>query len=187
MTTSEAEIGPYELEDYFSLSVIRSAGSLVLGRKTRGYGAGKLALPGGKDHYYLSELGIGLATGPQNASREIYEEVGLDIDPQLIARVGILYVSTEDDNKDVAIYEVTCRQASLTNTDELESVNWYPEDSLPYEEMPADYKLWLPSILAGYMVTAYLETDHDEILEGKLFRQQINPLGRLEQVLVEQS
>src|SRR5665213_268958 len=174
--------GPLESEDTFSLVVIRSAGSVLLGRKTRGYGTGKLVLPGGSDHYYLSSQGIGLVEGGHNASREVQEETGLTIDSSQIVQKGVLYIATEEDSKDVVIYETYADRIEPTSSAELESVAWFEETTLPYEEMPADYALWLPSLLTGCVITGFLETDHDEIVAGNIFIQQTNPLGRLQKL-----
>ena len=61
---------------------------------------------------------------------------------------------------------------------ELADLAWCSVEKLPYDEMPKDYKLWLPHILAGYAVNAFFETDSGP----KIFRQKLDTLGRMEEV-----
>lgn len=174
--------GPFDSADSFSLVVVRNSGDIVLGRKTRGYGAGKLVLPGGKDRYYLGDDGVALIPGIQDAEREVREELGVAIDPSDLRQLGMLHIATEDDNKDVKIFETHAERFPLSNSPELTDVRWHPTDRLPYADMPPDYRLWLPTVLADYAVTAFLKTDEDELLGGTVFRQQLHPLGRMEKV-----
>ncbi len=172
--------GPIESEDSFSLAVIQTRRRILLGRKSRGFAEGRLVLPGGKDHFYLSADGVSLTPGVFGASREVFEEAGLDIPPSAFRQVGMLHVATEEDNKDISIYTTTSSEAELKDSEELRDLSWIDIDELPYDEMPSDYKLWLPHILDGYAVNAYLETDQDRIMGGDVFRQKIDPLGRSE-------
>lgn len=179
--------GPLEADDQFNLTVVRSTGSIVMGRKLRGYGKGRLVLPGGKSHYYLGSGGIAIVPGPYDASRELFEETGIDTDVRSLSQVGLLNIATEEDIKSVAIYEAHTRKVALHNTAELTDLDWYAETSLPYNEMPKDYKLWLPHILAGYAVTAYFETYNDDLVDATIYRQQQNPLSRAERLAVDVS
>jgi 8-oxo-dGTP diphosphatase len=163
----------FEADDCFSLTVVRHAGSIALGRKTRGYGVGRLVLPGGKDRF-----------GPagslhENAAREVKEEIGVEA---AVKQVGVLHISTEADIKKVSLFEAWTKLPYLHPSEELSSPQWYPKDALPYEDMPADYAIWLPHIIAGYSVTAMLETNQDVVIGGMVIRQQQEPLGRAEQV-----
>lgn len=177
--------GPLDADDSFNLAVIRSAGGIVLGRKTRGYGTGRLVLPGGKDHYYISGEGIGIVPGVVDVSREVNEETGLDIDPKLFTQAAMLNVDTEDDIKSVAVYRAHSRQVPLTDSGEFADLDWYGTSDLPYDKMPEDYAHWLPHVLAGYAVTAFFDTYEEKLLGGTVYRQQQNPLGRLEMLAVE--
>lgn len=180
-----ASAGPLESEDSYSLTIVRGGGSIVLGRKAHGYGSGKLVLPGGKDRFYLGEYGIGLVPGRHNASREVFEETGLAIPPSALSEVGTLHIATEEDNKDVALYQATTERSKLCDSTELAEVAWHREDALPYSDMPADYSLWLPHVLSGSVVTAFLETLDERVVAGEIYRQQLSPLGRIEKLPVE--
>jgi len=179
--------GPLDSDDSYSLAVVRSAGGVALGRKTRGFGIGRLVLPGGKDRYYISGSGIGLVPGTVDVSREVFEETGLDIDPKLFTQAAMLALDTEDDTKTVAVYRAYCRQIPLKKSSEFSELDWYDEQRLPYDEMPPDYIQWLPHVLAGYAVTTFLETDNDELVGGMIYRQQLEPLNRAEMIPIELS
>lgn len=170
-----------ESEDSFTLGLIESENSFVLGRKTRGFGKNKLVLPGGKNHFYLSTLGIGKVTPVGNVAREIQEETGLFINPANLSLAATLHVSDYlDDTRTIHVLRATQQEIPLQPSDELNPIERYPKVDPPYEKMPADYELWLPHVLGGYTVTAFLETENNKIIESQIFRQQINPLGRME-------
>lgn len=181
----EIASGPIESDEIFNLVVVRSLGHIVLGQKTREYGSGSLVLPGGKERYYLNTNGVGILPGTYDASRELFEETGIDLNPSLLSEVGRLNIETEDDTRLVRVFMGTSRKIPLEGSSELAEVDWYPETSLPYDQMPRDYELWLPHVLAGYVVTAFLDTDQGELLDGRVFRQRINPLERAEMITVD--
>lgn len=176
--------GPFDAEDDFNLTVIRTAHSVLLGRKARGFGAGNLVLPGGKTRYYL---GTGMVVIPfeEEAAREALEETGLPISPSQLTQKGILHIADENDTKTVRLYEAMLPAATPATSTELSEIGWHPTDDLPYGEMPSDYKLWLPHLLAGYAVTAYLENNSDQLVAAQLFRQKLDPLERAEEVIVD--
>jgi 8-oxo-dGTP diphosphatase len=172
-----------EIEGHFSLAALVSDDKLLLGRKTRGYGRGKLVLPGGKDQYFMGNKNIDIFAGNRNAQREVLEETGLMIDSDRFRHAGVLYVATDDDNKDIQIYHTNTDHVEPDASSELIDPAWHPIDQLPYDEMPEDYRFWLPSILDGYVVIAFLETDiEDRLIAAQVMRQQIEPLGRLEEI-----
>ncbi|HSW74440.1 MAG TPA: hypothetical protein VLG16_01075 [Candidatus Saccharimonadales bacterium] len=183
----EVACEPIESDEIFNLIVVRSVGHIALGQKTRGYGRDKLVLPGGKERYCLSSSGVGILLGAYDASRELFEETGIDLDPSLLSEVGRLNIDTEDDTRLVKVLTGSSRKVPLKGDSELTGLDWYPEISLPYEKMPRDYGLWLPHVLAGYVVTAFLDTDEGELLGGHIFRQHIDPLERAELIPVDLS
>src|SRR4051812_20460816 len=116
-----------DAEDTFTLAVVRSTKGIIMGRKQRGYAAGKLVVPGGKNHYYLGATGVAMVPGSQNASRELYEETGVDVPSDSFQQRGILHVSDEEDNRDVWLFSVTSRAQQPTDSSELTDVHWIPE------------------------------------------------------------
>jgi 8-oxo-dGTP diphosphatase len=176
--------GPRDSDESFSLAVIRSAGGVILGRKTRGFGTGKLMLPGGKDRYFVSGNGVGLIPGRVDVAREVREETGLDIDPIEFEQRAVLHVYAPGSTRTITAYQAWAMQEPLQSTDELTPLEWHNEKTLPYDEMPDDYRHWLPHVLAGYAVTAFFNTTSGGHVGGKVFRQQLEPLGLLEEVPV---
>lgn len=174
--------GPFNSDEDFTLVVLRHQGNVAFGRKTRGFGEGKLVLPGGKTQYYLGPGGVSIKPLGSEASREVGEEIGLTLPGNSFSAVGMLAISSGYDERTIAILQAHLLAADVLHpTGELEDPLWIREDSLPYDEMPNDYQSWLPSILGGYSVAAFIEDDENQtpqVTHG--FRQKRNPLGRLE-------
>jgi len=169
-----------ESEDDLNLTLIRSEGAMLLGKKTRGYGEGKLVLPGGKSRHFVSSMGIGILPYDGEAAREATEESGISIVPGQLAQVAMLYVSTEEDTKIIRVYETHLSRTDVSASEEFSELSWQDEETLPYDNMPEDYRLWLPHVLAGYAVTGFFETDRDALVVTTLYRQRLQPLERAE-------
>lgn len=174
--------GPIEADDDFNLTVIRRDQQIVMGTKQHGFGAGKLVLPGGKTRYYLGESGLHLVPFGEEAAREASEETGLPISTAQLSQTGLLVVSDEDDTKTIRIYQVHLPEHMTVSSDELADIGWQHAGRLDYDQMPGDYRLWLPHIIAGYAVQAFIYSEKGHVVESEIFRQQIDPLGRLEKV-----
>lgn len=177
--------GLLEAEDDFNLTIVHCEDSILMGRKMRGFGKGKLVLPGGKTRYSIGESGIYIIPFEEEAAREATEETGIPLIGALFEQTGVLHIADEIDTRTIRIYKTRVVARTATHSDELSDLNWHPADALPYGEMPQDYGLWLPHILAGYAVTAFFETNSDQIVDAKIFRQRLNPLERAEEVFVE--
>ena len=169
-----------ESEDDFSLTLMRSEGAILLGKKTRGYGEGKFVLPGGKSRHFVSSMGVGILPYDGEAAREATEESGVSIVSDQLAQVAMLYVSTEEDTKTIRVYETYLPRTDVSASGEFSELGWQDERTLPYDNMPEDYRLWLPHVLAGYAVTGFFETDQDALVATTLYRQRLQPLGRAE-------
>lgn len=174
--------GPFEAKDDFNLTVVRTDSSVLMGRKTRGFGEGQLVLAGGKTRYYIRETGVAVLPFEDEAAREVGEETGISITSRRLAQKAMLYIADEQDTKIVRIYEARIPLEVPTASTELADLSWRSAEELPYEEMPDDYKLWLPHVLAGYAVTAFFETEAGAVVDASVFRQRLEPLGRLENV-----
>lgn len=173
-------------DESFSLSVVTNDNRIALGAKTRGFGSGRLVLPGGKNRYSIDASGICIVSGPVDASREVYEETGLDIDPSSFLHVARLNIDTEDDFRTISVYKAKSGNYPLIDTGELEGLTWHDVQALPYDKMPKDYRYWLPHVLAGYAVTAFFTTNYTDLVAAKIFRQQLEPIGRLEELPAEE-
>ena len=112
---------------------------VLLIRKKRGHGAGKINGPGGK-------LDAGESPA-QCAVRETFEETGIEaLDPQLAAIMR--FVDLEDDDWLGYVFVAPRHRGHLRETAEAVPA-WFAIDRIPFEEMWDDDRYWLPRILAG--------------------------------------
>lgn len=128
------------------LFVVRG-GQVLLIRKKRGLGAGKINGPGGR----VDEG----ETYAQCAVREVQEELGITVcDPQ---PRGELHFQFADG---LALYCVVFTGTEFTGTpiETDEAIpRWTPLDAIPYEEMWADDRHWLGRTLAGESFRAWFD------------------------------
>ncbi len=133
-------------------------GHLLMIRKKRGLGAGKINGPGGK-------LDPG-ETPVQAAVREVMEEVG--VTPHNPVERGRLRFEFVDGLKlQVHVFTAPDCTGTLTETDEALPL-WIPADAIPYGEMWADDEVWLPRMLDGEWVELCALFDGDRMLEHRL-------------------
>ncbi len=131
---------------------------VLLIRKKRGLGAGKINGPGGK----LDPGETPLAA----AVREVEEEVGLTpLDP--VARGLLRFQFADGLAMEVHPFTATAHRGTLTETDEAAPL-WAPVAALPYDEMWADDRHWLPAVLAGHNVDLWAVFDGDRMLDHRL-------------------
>jgi len=127
---------------------------VLLIRKKRGLGAGKINGPGGK-----TESG----ERPVDAAiRETCEEVGLE--PEDPVHYGTLrFAFTDGYCLEVHIYIAFTWHGVLVETEEAEPF-WVRKSEIPYENMWEDDRWWLPAILTGDHVEAEMAFDGDAML-----------------------
>lgn len=126
---------------------------VLLGRKLRGFGAGKIMAPGG--HVDDGE------TGAAAAIRELHEEVGVVVDPaQLSHRATIDFRFPTRPRWDavVGVYVGERWTGPVQGSDELEP-SWYDLDDLPFDRMWDDDRYWLPRVLRGERIDATITYD----------------------------
>ena len=115
---------------------------VLLIRKKRGHGAGKINGPGGK-------LDAG-ETPADCAVRETLEETGLSVqDPRLAALMR--FVELEGEDWLGYIFVASRYQGQPRETAEAVP-QWFSLSEIPYDEMWEDDRIWLPRILAGEIV-----------------------------------
>lgn len=118
-------------------------GQLLLIRKQRGLGEGKLLGPGGK---------VEPGETPREATiREVREE--LQVNPIGIEKCGEFefHFRTDeptDDSMFVHVFTASGIEGEPTETAEAVP-EWHPATNLPYEEMWVDDRFWMPHMLAG--------------------------------------
>lgn len=119
---------------------------VLLGRKLRGLGVGKMVGLGGK---------LQPGEHPRHAAvREIGEESGVFVDPDQLTPVGQLrYLFPSHPALSQESWVYTCREwiGEPAPSDELVP-EWFPVDEIPYARMWSDARIWLPRALAGYPV-----------------------------------
>jgi len=137
--------------------IIREERMLLIHKK-RGLGAGKFNGPGGR-----IEAG---ETPVQAAVREVEEEIG--VTPVNARQAGQLYFQFVDGHS-IHGYVFTAADFSgeLRETDEALPF-WVPLDRIPYHNMWADDRLWIPLLLSGKLFIGRFLFDGDQMLGGEL-------------------
>ena len=145
-------------EQLATLCYIRRDGRLLLIRKKRGIGAGKINGPGGKVDPGETPLAA--------AIRETEEEVGVTpVDPQL--RGDVVFHFADGLVLRCLIYLAEDYRGETRETAEATPL-WFATDQLPYGEMWEDDREWLPLLLAGKHFTGIVNVD-GEHTSGHVF------------------
>lgn len=131
---------------------------VLLIRKKRGLGAGKINGPGGK-------LDPG-ETALASAIRETVEEVGVcPCDPQ---QRGELHFQFRDGySLHCAVFLAHDFEGEPHETDEATPL-WFALADIPYDEMWEDDRHWLPAILRGDMVRGFFVFDGEHLLSRRV-------------------
>jgi 8-oxo-dGTP diphosphatase len=152
---------PYTLDwsawaarDRAVLTFVRRAGQLLLIRKKRGLGAGKFNAPGGR---------IEPGETPEAAAvRETREE--LCVTPTDLHPAGRLRFQFVDGySLDCHVFGASGIVGQPTETDEA-TPHWFAETAIPYGEMWADDRLWIPLLLERRGFDAWFVFDGDLML-----------------------
>jgi 8-oxo-dGTP diphosphatase len=133
-------------------------GKILLIRKKRGLGAGKINGPGGR---------IEPGEEPHEcAIRETSEEVGLT--PLDVQNRGELHFQFADGySLHCTVFVANEYTGELVETDEALPI-WTPLESIPYEEMWADDIHWLPGVVSGGTFRGYFHFDGEKMLSKYL-------------------
>lgn len=151
---SDVDWERFEPTDVATLLFILEAERVLLIRKKRGLGAGKINAPGGR-----LEPG---ETPEAAAVRETQEEVGVTpADP--VSRGTVTFLFTNGYKLRAHLFVAERFTGTLRETDEAIPL-WFPRSALPYGEMWADDALWLPHVLAGLSVEGRFIFDEDSML-----------------------
>ena len=141
-----------------NLCFVVKDGRVLLIRKKRGLGAGKINGPGGK-----IEPG---ETALEAAIRETQEEIG--VTPLAVAERGVLHFQFTDG------YSLHCTVfvAQDFEGEPIETIEatpfWFEFAAIPFDEMWEDDRHWLPHVLAGKRFIAWFEFDGDRMLSRDL-------------------
>jgi 8-oxo-dGTP diphosphatase len=145
-------------KDTATLVFVVEQGRVLLIRKKRGLGAGKINGPGGR-----VEAG---ETPEACAVREVQEE--LCITPREIRKGGEHRFQFLDGYSiHVHAFRATAHDGEPTETEEAIPL-WFDTSRIPYEEMWEDDELWLPHLLAGTPVDGRFIFDGDRMVDHRL-------------------
>jgi len=135
------------------LFVVQNSKVLLI-RKKRGLGAGKINGPGGK-------LDPG-ETSQECAHREVNEELCIVVgESENVGRLRFQFI--DDYSIDVQVFVATRFEGTPTETEEAIPL-WFNIADIPYSEMWEDDKIWLPRVLAGERVDGRFVFDADRLL-----------------------
>ena len=131
---------------------------ILLIRKKRGLGAGKINGPGGRLE--------GDESPAECAVREVLEE--LRVTPVRPREVGKLYFQFVDGyGLECHVFLTREHTGTAEETDEAIPL-WTPVDRIPFDEMWADDHLWFPYLLAGRPFSGRFVFDDDLMLDVDL-------------------
>ena len=148
----------WEAKDPATLVFVVKDGQMLLIRKKRGLGAGKINAPGGRLEPGEAPL--------EAAIREAQEE--LCITPLNLSYAGEnLFQFVDGYSIHVHVFKADDYEGAPTETDEASPI-WSPVDAIPYEEMWEDDKLWIPHVLDGVRFYGRYLFDDDVILDYAL-------------------
>ncbi len=144
----------WEPKERAVLCFIHIDNKLMLIHKKTGLGKGKVNAPGGRIE--VAE------TAEQAAVREVQEEIGLT--PLNLRYMGELhFIFTDGYSLHGTIFFSDSYEGTPIETIEAAPF-WCPVDQIPYENMWADDKLWLPVVLSGKKFKGYFIFDGETML-----------------------
>ena len=144
-TVAEIDWVSWQPTEHANLCFVIRDGQILLIRKKRGLGAGKINGPGGR-----LEKG---ETAEHSAIRESQEEVG--VTPTGLEQVGELFFQFLDGYKlHVAVFAANDCTGNLIETDEATPM-WVNVEDIPYHEMWQDDPHWLPLVLQRKQFRGY--------------------------------
>ncbi len=144
--------------DIATLVFVLRDNEVLLIRKKRGLGAGKINGPGGK-----LEAG---ETPRQCALREVREELCISV-LETTACGELKFQFIDGYSIHVHVFISTVFEGEPTETDEAIPI-WFKLDDIPYNEMWADDRIWLPRVLDGGKVSGKFVFSKDIMLSHEV-------------------
>lgn len=125
-----------------TLMFVRDGERLLLIRKKRGHGRGRINAPGGK---------VEAGESPWRcAVRETWEEVGVRV-AEAVPMAELKFVDQADEQWLGHVFLASSHEGVPVETAEATPL-WFPINAVPYGDMWEDDRLWLPHVLAGRFV-----------------------------------
>lgn len=147
-----------------TLLLIIKDGKILLGEKKRGFAKGVLIGIGGKQ-----DPG---ETMEQAMIRETQEEIG--VTPKNYEQVAHIVFNTwykgVHSLLNLNIYSATDYIGEIQETDEI-IPGWYDLDSIPYERMLEDDKLWMVEVLKGKKIDGKVVFNENLVMQSHEFNE----------------
>lgn len=148
----------WQPREHANLCFIVKDGRILLIRKKRGLGAGKINGPGGK-----LEPG---ESAHDAAIRETQEELG--VTPLQLEDRGVLrFQFTDGYSLHCTVFVARDLEGEPIETPEAVPI-WTPIDAVPYDEMWEDDRHWLPQILDGQSFQGWFVFDGEKMLSKEI-------------------
>ena len=158
MDVKQIDWSTWKPTEYANLCFVMRDGQILLIRKKRGLGAGKINGPGGR----LEEG----ETALESAIRETQEEIG--VTPVDLEHIGELFFQFLDGYKlHVAVFAADGCEGELRETDEATPI-WTEISKIPYHDMWEDDAHWLPLLLKRKKFRGYFVFDGEKLLSHRL-------------------
>jgi 8-oxo-dGTP diphosphatase len=157
-TLDEIDWPRWQPVDRATLVFVVEGDRVLLIRKLRGLGAGKVNAPGGRIEPDESPI--------ECAAREVEEELATT--PAGLAQAGVLRFQFLDGYSiHVTVFRADRVDREPAPTEEALPL-WTRVDAIPYEEMWEDDRIWLPQLLAGEPFSGRFLFDGDRLLDGSM-------------------
>ncbi len=158
MKVADINWSAWQPQEVATLMFVIKNGRVLLIRKKRGLGAGKINGPGGR--LEPDE------TPKECAIRETNEE--LIINPLNVRSAGELFFHAEDMPRIHGyIFVATDYEGTPSETDEAIPI-WFNLSTIPFEEMWEDDRYWLPEVLNGQSVRGYFTFVNEQLLDHEV-------------------
>ncbi|MCX7712204.1 MAG: 8-oxo-dGTP diphosphatase [Chthoniobacterales bacterium] len=145
-------------DDRATLCFITHNSNILLIRKKRGLGAGKINAPGGR-----IEPG---ESAEQATIRECLEELHISpVNPQL--RGELFFHFTSGYRLHCGVFLANQFSGTPAETPEATPL-WTPISQIPFDQMWQDDRIWLPPLLEGKTFRAWFVFEHESMLDHKI-------------------
>ncbi|MEM8485537.1 MAG: 8-oxo-dGTP diphosphatase [Bacteroidota bacterium] len=155
---SDIDWSTWQAKDTATLAFVIKEGQILLIRKKRGLGAGKINGPGGR--LEANETIVACAI------REAQEELGITpINP--VKRGELKFQFADGYSIHVHVFRAEDLEGTPIETDEAIPI-WAGLDAVPYDEMWEDDEIWIPHLIAGRTFAGRFIFDDDKMLDHVL-------------------